>query len=194
MIKQFVFLLIFLSFHFTIGSQPSSAVEEYLPKSKVSEIKNYLKGKDYNQDFAVFINFKIHSGKYRYFFYDLKNDKIVQKAIVAHGEGSAVEKSGLLKFSNTEGSHQSSLGKYEIRESYSGKFGKAYRMDGLDETNSNARARAIVLHSYYCVPDLESKHLTCLSFGCPMLSPKAFTETAKYIDGSKKPIILYAFY
>lgn len=167
---------------------------DYLPKSKVLEIKNYIKGKNYNQDLAVFINFKVHSGKYRYFVYDLKNDKILQKAVVAHGEGSVDKNSNELQFSNVDGSHQSSLGKYEIRESYNGKFGKAYRLDGLDATNSNSRSRSIVLHSYYCVSDKESTDPACLSFGCPMLSKNAFDETAKYIDQSKQPIILYAFY
>jgi hypothetical protein len=193
MMKHFIFLFLLIISCSKLESQANNIVD-YLPKSKISELKNYLKGKNYNQDLAVFINFKVHSGKYRYFVYDLKNDKILQKAIVAHGDGSIVENSNTLKFSNIDGSHQSSLGKYEIRESYSGKFGKAYRLDGLDETNSNARARAIVLHSYYCIPDKESSDLACLSFGCPMLSKNAFNETAKYIDQSKKTILLYAFY
>lgn len=192
--KHLIFLMILLGCYSGIRSQPSSVAGEYLPESKISEIRNFIKGKNYNQNLAVFINFKIHSGKYRYFVYDLRNDKILQKAIVAHGEGSVIEKSGLLKFSNTDGSHQSSLGKYEIRESYSGKFGKAYRLDGLDETNSNARKRAIVLHAYYCISDKESAAPACLSFGCPMLSKNALQQTAKYIDQSKKPVILYAFY
>lgn len=189
------FILIFF-FFISCSKFESQAINtiDYLPKSKVLEIKNYLKGKNYNQDLAVFINFKTHSGKYRYFIYDMKNDKILQKAVVAHGEGSVVKNSKELQFSNTDGSHQSSLGKYEIRESYNGKFGKAYRLHGLDTTNSNAMDRAIVLHSYYCVPDKESTDLSCLSFGCPMLSKNAFDQTAKFIDSSKKPIILYAFY
>lgn len=193
MMKHFIFLFFFLISCSKVESQATNSVD-YLPKSKVQEIKNYLKGKNYNQDLAVFINFKVHSGKYRYFVYDLKNDKILQKAIVAHGDGSVVKNSETLQFSNVDGSHQSSLGKYEIQESYSGKFGKAYRLDGLDGTNSNARSRAIVLHSYYCIPDNESADLACLSFGCPMLSKNAFNATAKYIDQSKQPIILYAFY
>lgn len=186
----FLFLLMFSGFHSVSQAQNYSD----LPKPKILEIKDFLRNKNYNQEIAVFINFKIHSGKYRYFVYDLKNDKVLQKAIVAHGDGSVIKNSRELRFSNVEGSHQSSLGKYEIRESYFGKFGKAYRLNGLDETNSNARSRAIVLHSYYCVPDKESQDPACLSFGCPMLSKNAFDTTAKYIDESKLPIILYAFY
>lgn len=188
--KTFLFfILLILS-----SSKSESSVSQELPASEISKIRNFIKGKNYNQDLAVFINFRIPSGKCRYFVYDLRNNKIVQKAIVAHGDGSVVKNSSSLRFSNTDGSHQSSLGKYEIRESYTGKFGKAYRLDGLDETNSNARSRAIVLHSYHSVPDKESPQAACLSFGCPMLSKKAFGKTSKYIDQSEKTIILYAFY
>ncbi|MCW1962343.1 murein L,D-transpeptidase catalytic domain family protein [Chryseobacterium viscerum] len=167
---------------------------QHVPQEKILEIKNYIKGKEYNQDLAVFINFKIPSGKYRYFIYNLKNNTIVQQAVVSHGSGSVIPRSDALKFSNVEGSYQSSLGKYAIGESYVGKFGKAYRLKGLDSTNSNAMQRAIVLHSYGCIPDVESQTPVCLSLGCPMLSVNALKETAKYVDQSTKPVILYAFY
>ncbi len=165
-----------------------------IPQFRISEIKSFVKDKEYNQDLAIFINFKMPSGKYRYFIYDLKNNRIVQKAIVAHGSGSVTPGSNVLKFSNVEGSYQSSLGKYAIGGSYIGQFGKAYRLKGLDPTNDNAMQRAIVLHSFSSVPDTESDKPTCLSLGCPMLSINAFKETAKYIDKSEKPIILYTFY
>lgn len=165
-----------------------------IPQSRIGEVRNYIKGKEYNQQLAVFINFKIPSGKYRYFIYDLKNDKVLQKAVVSHGSGSVISRSDALQFSNVEGSYQSSLGKYAIGESYNGKFGKAYRLKGLDSTNSNAMQRAIVLHSYGCIPDNESQNPACLSLGCPMLSENAFKESAQYIDQSKQSIILYAFY
>ena len=42
--------------------------------------------------------------------------------------------------------------------------------------------------------DVETQNLACLSLGCPMLSPNFFKVAEKYIDASKKPIILYAFY
>lgn len=172
----------------------SQRKESALPASKISEIRDFVKGKNYNQDLAVFINFKTHSGKYRYFVYDLKNNRILLKAIVSHGSGSVISKSDALKFSNTEGSYQSSLGRYEIREKYLGKYGKSYRLHGLDHDNSNAMKRAIVLHSFGCVPDRESDNSTCLSLGCPMLSERALLQTSKYLDSSKKPVILYAFY
>ncbi len=192
MMKHFIFLFIFLISCSKADSQHLNA--SGLPQSKIFEIKDYIKGKEYNQELAVFINFKIPSGKYRYFIYDLKNNKILQKAVVSHGSGSVVPRSNGLQFSNVEGSYQSSLGKYSIGESYVGKFGKAYRLKGLDSTNSNAMQRAIVLHALGCVPDTESENPACLSLGCPMLSVNALKKSAQYIDQSKQPIILYAFY
>lgn len=187
------YLLIFVLFlNFLSCQSPKDSKE--LPAQKIIELKEFIKSKEYNQDIAIFINFKIHSGKYRFFIYDLKNNRILQKSIVSHGSGSVVKNSDNLEFSNIDGSYQSSLGKYEIREKYSGKFGKSYRMQGLDSTNSNAMSRVIVIHALDCVPDAESSQLACLSLGCPMLSPKALEAASKYIDKTEKPIMLYAFY
>lgn len=188
--KRMIVLFLFFFSFCGVRSQSNSS----LPEFRITELRTFLKGKNYNQDIAVFINFKIRSGKYRYFIYDLKNNKIQQQAIVSHGLGSVIKNSDALNFSNIEGSYQSSLGKFEIKESYTGKFGKSYRLNGLDSTNSNAMQRAIVIHSYGCIPDKESQTQACLSLGCPMLSSNALQQTARYIDSSKQTVILYAFY
>ncbi len=189
----FLFLLVFFLFSCTGKSQEAKRMSP-IPKEKIQEVKSFVSGKNYNQNLAIFINFKIPSGSYRFFIYDLKNDIIVEKAIVSHGSGSVVPNSTALRFSNTVGSYQSSLGKYAIGSSYVGTFGKSYRLTGLDSSNSNALKRAIVLHSYDCIGDVETSELACLSLGCPMLSKKFFKVAEKYIDTSKKKIILYAFY
>lgn len=193
--KNIFFIILFLIFSCDSKSQETVVKKvSSVPVDKIEHVKGFIKDKKYNQDFAIFINFRIPSNKFRFFIYDLKNNKILEKAIVAHGSGSVVKGTNDLTFSNTENSYQSSLGKYEIGNSYVGKFGKSYRLKGLDKTNSNAIKRAIVIHPYYCISDVETKDLACLSLGCPMLSPNFFKVAEKYIDASKKPIILYAFY
>lgn len=165
-----------------------------ISSGRISEIKNFVKGKNYNQDLAIFIDFKISSSKFRFFIYDFKKQKIVEKAIVSHGSGSVIPHSNSLTFSNIENSYQSSLGKYEISNSYIGTFGKSYRLKGLDKTNNNALKRAIVMHSYPCIKNEENLEPACLSLGCPMISKEFFKRAEKYIDHSKKPLILYAYY
>lgn len=66
----------------------------------------------------------------------LNKQRILEKGLVAHGAGSEKAHSSTLILGNTENSYQSSLGKYEIGKSYSGAFGKSYRLKGLDATNN----------------------------------------------------------
>lgn len=183
------YLLIFFSL-LLFGFVKSQTIDA----SKITDIRNFVRGKNYNQDIAFFIDFKIPSGKFRFFIYDLKQNKILDKGLVAHGSGSEGGKDGKLNFSNIENSYQSSLGKYEISNKYYGTFGWSYRLKGLDRSNSNALKRAIVMHSLSCVGNVESLAPTCLSLGCPMLSEEFFKIAANYIDQSKKSILLYAYY
>jgi hypothetical protein len=51
-----------------------------------------------------------------------------------------------------------------------GRFGRAYKLYGLDSTNSQAFWRNIVLHSFSYVPEAETDpYLICNSLGCPMV-------------------------
>lgn len=161
---------------------------------KISDLKTFIKDSDYNQDKAFLIDFSIPSSQFRFFVIDLKTGKVIQKALVAHGSGSeAGKQKEQLKFSNQNNSRCSSLGKYAISEKYKGQFGLSYRLDGLDETNSNARKRAIVLHRLDCVPDSEQKDEICLSWGCPMVSDNFFKILEQHIDKSDKKILIYAY-
>lgn len=188
-----IFSILFLFFTLLVYSQKIS--NYVVSEEKVKEIKTFVQDKkQYNHDIAMLIDFRVPSSRYRFFIYDLRNNKILEKGIVAHGSGSEIQNSSALKFSNIEGSFQSSLGKYEINNSYIGQFGKSYRLKGLDKTNSNAMQRAIVLHKLSCVKDSEDNSPACLSLGCPMISVNFFKKVESYIDSSKKTIILYAYY
>ncbi|KAF2507483.1 murein L,D-transpeptidase catalytic domain-containing protein [Flavobacterium foetidum] len=164
-------------------------------KSHVAEMKGFLKKTPkYNSEIAFFLDMKVESGKNRFFVYNLKNDTIIDKGLVAHGIGSKTDIEGQLKFSNVKDSKSSSLGKYAIGSSYSGSFGKAYKLYGLDKTNSNAFDRNIVLHKYSKVPFEEQPYPICYSYGCPMVNEKFFGALEKTIDNSKKKILLVMYY
>ena len=124
----------------------------------------------------------------------LKNNKIIDKGLVAHGSGLETSIPGKLKFSNTDNSLSTSLGKYSIENSYVGKFGKACKLYGLDKTNSNAYHRNIVLHKYLDVPYYEQENYICNSYGCPMVSEKFYSRIEKIIDNSQTKINLNIYY
>jgi hypothetical protein len=67
--------------------------------------------------------------------------------LVAHGRGSDPDHSGWVQsFSNEPGSNATSSGAYITGESYVGQHGLSRRLSGMDPENSEAEARAIVVH------------------------------------------------
>lgn len=170
-----------------------------LPNKKLENAilstKKLLKDKpSYNSEIGFFIDMSIMSGKNRFFVYDFKQKKVIDKGLVAHGSGSETDVEGKLKFSNKPGSYCTSLGRYSIGDHYEGKFGKSYKLYGLDKSNSKALKRHVVMHKYADVPYWEQDEPICNSLGCPMVNEKFYARLEKIIDNSKKEIILNIYY
>jgi hypothetical protein len=184
------------------SKQTSSVNPVYSPKkideriaTHSAEIKSFIaKNKEYNDQVTFLVDMKIHSGRNRFFIYDLQSDTVTDKGLVAHGSGSETNIAGKLKFSNVNNSLCTALGKYSIGNSYNGQFGKAYKLYGLDKTNDNAYLRNIVLHKYEDVPYEEQINEICNSYGCPMVNETFYKQIEKIIDSSDKKILLYIYY
>lgn len=159
-------------------------------KLKVKNLKQFCQAKGYSNEFAFIADFGIESNKYRLFVYDFNKDTIVAKGLVAHGSCNT-NFLPQAKFKNEIGCGCSTKGMYKIGYSYTGKFGKAYKLHGLDSSNSLAFDRNIVLHGYSCVPNTESTELLCNSLGCPMVSYDFLNKLGEYISATPKPIILW---
>jgi hypothetical protein len=152
-------------------------------------LKKYLKANNFNTTHCFLIDMNIESGKKRFFVYNLLKDSVEIAGLVTHGSGT--EGSDTIQFSNQPNSLCTSLGKYKIGKSYNGNFGLAYKLYGLDKSNSNAFNRFVVLHSHSCVPSGEVyPHNICVSWGCPTVAPFFLNQLQQYIDKSAKPILL----
>lgn len=163
-------------------------------RGKASSLAGYLKANNYNTNYCFLIDMRINSGKKRFFVYDLQKDMIERSGLVAHGSGSDRREEELY-FSNTPNSNCTSLGKYKIGRSYMGSFGLAYKLYGLEASNSNAFERFVVLHAHHSVPDEEiDPYPLCESWGCPMVAPAFLQDLKKYIHDSPKPILLWIYY
>lgn len=177
-------------------SKPNSAAVIPLTgklRLKAMELKFYARQHEYNSGFCFLIDMSIPSGKNRFYVYNFENDGVELAGLVTEGMGRNPY-NRQLEFSNEEGSLCTSLGKYKIGNSYSGKYGTAYRLHGLDETNNNALKRCVVLHGYDCVPDDEVfPGQICKSEGCPMVSPAFFQELKTYLDQSERPVLLLIY-
>jgi len=177
--------------HKTTGDDPSTILRL---KQKALLAADFVRENNFNTTRCFLVDMRLASGKERFFVYNLKNDMVENAGLVAHGSGS--DKGGdELCFSNTPNSNCTSLGRYKIGKSYMGTFGLAYKLHGLDNTNSRAFERFVVLHAHSCVPgaDVYPSEI-CQSWGCPTVSPAFLSVLKTYIDKSAQPILLWIYY
>lgn len=120
-----------------------------------------------NNRYVVIIDFAKISSTRRLMLMDLKTGKI-EKYLVTHGQGSDPDNDGYAqKFSNTPESKMSSLGAYRTLTTYIGGNGRSLRLDGLEDTNSKALSRLIVMHGSNYVK--EASRRVGRSWGCPAM-------------------------
>ena len=106
-----------------------------------------------HRDFLGIADFSLPSRSPRFHLLNL-TDGSVRSHWVAHGRGSDPAHTGwLARFSNEPRSNATSAGAYRTDASYLGAHGHSMRLEGLDPTNSNAAARAIVVHGPWYVSD-----------------------------------------
>jgi hypothetical protein len=130
------------------------------------------------RDVIGIVDFSKPSSDTRFHVVDLQNGSVASY-LVAHGRGSDPDHSGYLqRFSNEPGSYASSNGTYTTGDIYDGKHGTSMRLAGLDWTNNNAEARAIVIHSaWYAEPEILAQHGQLgRSEGCFAMPQKAQWE------------------
>lgn len=129
--------------------------------------KLLLEGKLIETRYLTVVDFSLSSSEKRMFVIDMESDSVVYNTYCAHGRNSGREYAR--KFSNSNGSHMSSLGFYITSTTYSGKYDLALRLEGLERTNSKARSRGVVMHgAKYANPSfLERNGMLGRSYGCP---------------------------
>ncbi|MXP10610.1 murein L,D-transpeptidase catalytic domain-containing protein [Pseudoblastomonas halimionae] len=141
----------------------------------------------WHRDVVGVADFGVHSAHPRLHFVDFDNNR-VRSYLCAHGTGSDPQHDGWLKwFSNVEGSNATSRGAYFTRGWYEGRYGVSIRLDGLDDTNSNALDRAIVMHQarYARESHVERWGRLGRSNGCFAMDPADFDEARLHLAGGK---------
>lgn len=159
------------------------ALEGYLNVQSKHEIK---------AERLVVIDFSKPSTAQRFYLINPLTGDVLHRSVVSHGRNSG----GLYanRFSNTSGSHQSSLGFYRVGETYFGKHGRSLRLDGLDKgLNHKARQRAIVIHSAdYAEPSFAKVNgYLGRSFGCPALPDDQYEWI---VDEIKEGTLLFIYH
>jgi len=148
------------------------------------------KGLD-NKELLTVIDYSIPGTRPRLWVIDLKHLHVKYNELVAHGERSG----GMVatRFSNVDGSHESSVGTYLTANAYYGHDGYALRLKGLEPGyNDHAYSRAIVMHgaAYVSAGRIIKYGHIGVSFGCPAIPKKMVMPTINMI---KNGTLLFAY-
>ena len=139
-----------------------------------------------NQAYITIVDFKARSNSQRFFLINMESGA-VEKYWTTHGINSDKNRDGYAEaFGNVINSGKSSLGFVRTAEVYHGKFKRSVRLDGLNTTNSNIRARAIVFHGWDGVK--EERRIQGLSWGCITLD---WTVKDSVLDRIKEGSLMY---
>lgn len=169
-------------------------------RHKAREALKFCKKKKLNTDFCILIDMSIHSGLKRFFIWDFKKDSVSAAYLVGHGCGnnrwSSDESKDKAQFSNEDGSHLSSLGKYKLEGRGYSNWGinVKYLMHGLEDTNNNALKRIIVFHSWELMSDKETFPTgSPEGWGCPTISNNAMKKIDPILQQSETPVLMWIY-
>jgi hypothetical protein len=154
--------------------------DEHLAKTYTINAKKQLKD---SADVIFYVDLSRGTNEHRFFVLNLKDSAILNQGLCLNGKR---DDEGNVIYSNVIGSKCSSKGVYRIGYQYVGRFGKAFKLQGLEKTNSNAEVRNVVLHSYKGIPrNPTAINILGRSEGCPTVNPEYLEELAVYITEKK---------
>jgi hypothetical protein len=206
---NFAQLLLTLFFSLILGCNNASGdyTDKEKPRVNLNAAKDrgrqsftFCRDNNFNTDFCILVDMSLHSGVKRFFVWNFKKQSIEHSFLVSHGCCDKPWKQDQSKknptFSNVDGSHCSSLGKYKIGARAYSNWGVniKYFLHGLEATNNNAYKRIIVLHSWEAVSDEEVYPKgTPEGWGCPTLSNNSFKIIDPLLKASNKPVLMWVY-
>ena len=174
----------------------SQRIKEIDPEALETGLKAYMCATHAQRQgkgrYLTIIDYNQPSSQKRMYIIDMVHQKLISSQLVAHGQNTGGREA--LKFSNKDGSHQSSLGVFVTQTPYRGKHGLSLRLRGLERGyNDNASQRAIVLHgANYVNQDYVRKYgMIGRSWGCPAIDNSQVKTT---VNTLKSGSIIVAYF
>ena len=162
-------------------------------KERAEALLEFCGKEGYNCRVALFVDLSRHSGRKRFVVWDFERKVPIFTCPVSHGSGSERShvRSAYARLSNSDGSHLSSTGRALVAERYEGHYGVAYRLDGLDATNSKLRPRCVVLHGWEHTSSYPIWPLATVgSWGCPVLSRRMMARLDEILKNESRVVLL----
>lgn len=179
------------------NAEAKECERSHISKRECLKLKKYCEQHNLNSEICILVDFSEYSGNERLYIYNLNDNYIEESGRVAHGIG----KNGLFSeasFSNEPESWESSLGRYKtgrLRTLNIPEFNNVpcIEVHGLDFSNSNAHKRGIVIHPGLLTSKKTVTPCEPFSKGCFTVGDDTFETIKSLTQGSKKPLLLYAY-
>jgi hypothetical protein len=179
-----------------VSKEKLSKIKDVNYTAYYKEAKEYCKKNNLNQNKFILIDLGIHSGLKRFFIYDFNKNEVLNSFMVSHGcgnnkwGGTSSKDNPLI--SNELDSHCSSTGKFVILDRGVSQWGIKvnYILQGKEKSNTNAKNRAIVLHSWDAISSNEVyPEGTPEGWGCPAVSNENMKEIDELLKKNKKVLM-----
>lgn len=157
----------------------------------------YAGRKGLNENYCLFLDYTIPSGKPRLFVWSFNEKRVVYSAYAMHGFGKGSTDETPV-FSNVPGSKCSSIGRFEVTRAQGRRIKNGYRLKGLEYSNSNAYKRGIMIHGSRWVDTNKWRKYIPLNGkscqGCVTVSTRDMTYIDSLIWNESRNLLLWSYY
>lgn len=174
----------------------TSEAKDLRPQVVELALKAYMNAKKegitVSKPILTVVDYTMPSTAKRLWVLDLSSSKVLFNTLVAHGQNSGDLYSN--KFSNNDGSKQSSIGTFVTEGTYDGKHGNSLKIRGLDVGfNDKVEPRLVVMHSANYVSDefIKTHGMIGRSWGCLALNPEIAQQV---INTVKEGSVIFSYY
>ena len=157
----------------------------------------YAERKRLNENYCLFLDYGIRSGKPRLFVWSFSENRIIYSAYAMHGpgKGSTDEKP---IFSNVPGSKCSSVGRFEVTRIRGKRNKTGLRLKGLEHSNSSAYGRGFMIHGSKWVDVNKWRRYIPLNEkscqGCVTVSSRDMNYINRLVKNEDDNLLLWSYY
>ena len=157
----------------------------------------YAERKGLNDNYCLFLDYGIPSGKPRLFVWSFAENRVVYSAHAMHGPGKgSTDKAPV--FSNVPGSKCSSVGRFEVTRVRGRRNKTGFRLKGLERSNNCAYGRGIMIHGSRWVDLNQWKRYIPLNEkscqGCVTVSTRDMAYINKLVGKERGNLLLWSYY
>ena len=180
---------------FSPGGIPGNSRYDEL-EFRAEKALKYAQRKGLNENYCLFLDYGIPSGKPRLFVWSFIDGKVIYSGHAMHGPGKGSTDETPV-FSNVPGSHCSSVGKFEVTRRHGNRNKTGYYLKGLERSNSHAYSRGIMIHGSGWVDSNTWRRYIPLNgkscLGCVTVSRRDMKHIGRIIEQEEKHLLLWSY-